>query len=148
MSQKKQFLRKDQICYCTVDVNKCLKQNRLKISLHNCVSYSKLPSNIRTMYSIFVFSFPSAGSVWHSLLLWVDRPAQTNILGDPEVTANIYCQLRNLPNTDTQNEILYRTIVQKIGQMLNSQRCQMEKGFTFLLYSNFFLYIPNILVQV
>ena len=25
------------------------------------------------------------------------------LLGDPEVTANIYCKLRNLPNTDTQN---------------------------------------------
>ena len=24
-------------------------------------------------------------------------------LGDPEVTANIYCKSRNLPNTDTQN---------------------------------------------
>ena len=26
-----------------------------------------------------------------------------HILGDPEVTANIYCKSRNLPNTDTQN---------------------------------------------
>ena len=25
------------------------------------------------------------------------------ILGDPEVTANIYCKSRNLPNMDTQN---------------------------------------------
>ena len=25
------------------------------------------------------------------------------VLGDPEVTANIYCKSRNLPNTDTQN---------------------------------------------
>ena len=25
------------------------------------------------------------------------------ILGDPEVTANIYCISHNLPNTDTQN---------------------------------------------
>ena len=25
------------------------------------------------------------------------------ILGDPEVTANIYCKSRNLPNADTQN---------------------------------------------
>ena len=25
------------------------------------------------------------------------------LLGDPEVTANIYCKSRNLPNTDTQN---------------------------------------------
>ena len=25
------------------------------------------------------------------------------ILGDPEVTENIYCKSRNLPNTDTQN---------------------------------------------
>ena len=24
------------------------------------------------------------------------------LLGDPEVTANIYCKSRNLPNTDTQ----------------------------------------------
>ena len=28
------------------------------------------------------------------------------VLGDPEVTANIYCKSRSLPNTDTQN---YRT---------------------------------------
>ena len=27
----------------------------------------------------------------------------TNILGDPEVTANIYCKSRNHPNKDTQN---------------------------------------------
>ena len=26
-----------------------------------------------------------------------------NRLGDSEVTANIYCKSRNLPNTDTQN---------------------------------------------
>ena len=26
-----------------------------------------------------------------------------NLLGDPEVTANTYCKLRNLPKTDTQN---------------------------------------------
>ena len=26
-----------------------------------------------------------------------------NVLGDPEVTANIYCKSNNLPNTDTQN---------------------------------------------
>ena len=25
------------------------------------------------------------------------------VMGDPEVTANIYCKSRNLPNTDTQN---------------------------------------------
>ena len=25
-----------------------------------------------------------------------------HILGDPEVTANIYCKSRNLPNSDTQ----------------------------------------------
>ena len=28
---------------------------------------------------------------------------QNDLLGDPEVTANIYCKSRNLPNTDTQN---------------------------------------------
>ena len=27
----------------------------------------------------------------------------SELLGDPEVTLNIYCKLRNLPNTDTQN---------------------------------------------
>ena len=27
----------------------------------------------------------------------------SKVLGDPEVTANIYCKSRNLPNTDTQN---------------------------------------------
>ena len=27
-----------------------------------------------------------------------------SILGDPEVTANMYCKLRNLPNTDTEND--------------------------------------------
>ena len=30
------------------------------------------------------------------------------ILGDPEVTANIHCKSRNLPNTDTQN---YTTVL-------------------------------------
>ena len=31
-----------------------------------------------------------------------------HILGDPEVTANIYCKLRNLPNTDTsKNDITF-----------------------------------------
>ena len=29
------------------------------------------------------------------------------ILGDPEVTTNIYCKLRNLPNTDTQKYSTY-----------------------------------------
>ena len=29
--------------------------------------------------------------------------AVTMVLGDPEVTENIYCKSRNLPNTDTQN---------------------------------------------
>ena len=29
----------------------------------------------------------------------------SKILGDPEVTANIYCKSRNLTNTDTQNYI-------------------------------------------
>ena len=28
---------------------------------------------------------------------------QCYILGDPEVTAYIYCKTRNLPNTNTQN---------------------------------------------
>ena len=35
------------------------------------------------------------------------RPQNTGkgiMLGDPEVTANIYCKSRNLPNTDTQNQ--------------------------------------------
>ena len=27
----------------------------------------------------------------------------TLILGDPEITANIYCKSRNLPNTDTRS---------------------------------------------
>ena len=30
-------------------------------------------------------------------------PVSIDILSDPEVTANIYCKSRNLPNTDTQN---------------------------------------------
>ena len=29
--------------------------------------------------------------------------AETELLGDPEVTANIYFKSRNLPNTDAQN---------------------------------------------
>ena len=37
---------------------------------------------------------------------WLKMPIKHNIdnldiLGDPEVTANIYCKSRNLPNTDT-----------------------------------------------
>ena len=35
------------------------------------------------------------------------EPARLNgvlqVLGDPKVTANIYCKSRNLPNTGTQN---------------------------------------------
>ena len=31
------------------------------------------------------------------------RPTFYVIVGDPEVTANIYCKSCNLPNTDTQN---------------------------------------------
>ena len=27
----------------------------------------------------------------------------SELLGDPEVTANIYCKSRNLPNADTKN---------------------------------------------
>ena len=33
-----------------------------------------------------------------------NSPSLNNILGDPEVTANIYCKSRNLPDTDTQND--------------------------------------------
>ena len=35
----------------------------------------------------------------------VSRPALFGnaVLGDPEVTANIYCKSPNLPNTDAQN---------------------------------------------
>ena len=36
-------------------------------------------------------------------LRWRIRKFLPFILGDPEVTANIYCKSRNLPNTDTQN---------------------------------------------
>ena len=32
-----------------------------------------------------------------------DLTIQTLLLGDPEVTANIYRKTRNIPNTDTQN---------------------------------------------
>ena len=31
-----------------------------------------------------------------------DTGHKMQVLGDPEVTANIYCKLRNLPNTDTE----------------------------------------------
>ena len=34
---------------------------------------------------------------------WHQQGGNKIILGDPEVTANIYCNSRNLPNTDTQN---------------------------------------------
>ena len=41
-----------------------------------------------------------------NILFW--NPFHTHlvileVLGDPEVTENIYCKSRNLPNTDTQN---------------------------------------------
>ena len=38
--------------------------------------------------------------VWNDLLPHGDI---LNVLGDPEVTANIYCKSRNLSNTDMQN---------------------------------------------
>ena len=35
---------------------------------------------------------------------WLVQPKYPySVLGDPEVTANINCNSRNLPNTDTQN---------------------------------------------
>ena len=34
---------------------------------------------------------------------WKKTKSGIFLLGDPEVTANIYCKSRNLPNTDTQN---------------------------------------------
>ena len=33
------------------------------------------------------------------------RTQWRDVLSDPEVTANIYCKSRNLPNTDTQNDL-------------------------------------------
>ena len=33
----------------------------------------------------------------------LDQGSGPYVLGDPEVTANIYCKSRSLPNTDTQN---------------------------------------------
>ena len=33
----------------------------------------------------------------------IERTVHNELLGDPEVTENIYCKSRNLPNTDTQN---------------------------------------------
>ena len=37
------------------------------------------------------------------LLSVLSFSGRTKLLGDPEVTANIFCISRNLPNTDTQN---------------------------------------------
>ena len=37
--------------------------------------------------------------------------------GFPEVTANIYCELRNLPNTDTQNYSTSRSV--RVNQIYN-----------------------------
>ena len=34
---------------------------------------------------------------------WGKNLSAITLLGDPKVTANIYCKSRNLPNTDTQN---------------------------------------------
>ena len=33
----------------------------------------------------------------------LDQGSGPYVLGDPEVTLNIYCKSSNLPNTDTQN---------------------------------------------
>ena len=38
-----------------------------------------------------------------------------NILGDPEVIANIYCKSRNLPNTDKQKYGTDLRVTQYIG---------------------------------
>ena len=57
---------------------------------------------------------------------------------------------------DTLGEILYHTIVQKIGQKPNIQKCQQtfrdatwkkfeKKIYTFLLQSYFFLYIQMVI---
>ena len=48
----------------------------------------------------------------------------SELLGDPEVIANMYCKARNLPNTDTQNystdlrELLSHPEVQAENQKL------------------------------
>ena len=39
----------------------------------------------------------------NSIMVFILDGISSEILGDPEVTVNIYCKSRNLPNTDTQN---------------------------------------------
>ena len=37
------------------------------------------------------------------LFMYAEFKGGIYVLGDPEVTTDIYCKSRNLPNTDTQN---------------------------------------------
>ena len=67
-----------------------------------------------------------------------------NILGDPEVNANIYCKSRNLPNTDTQN---YST---DLRQLLGHPVPDSWHGFLFYDYDSFSLFLPkfNLLIYL
>ena len=60
-----------------------------------------------------------------------------SLLGDPEVTANIYCKLRNLPNTDAQN---YSTDLRKfLGHpVLRTMHMRFKTlfGLKFLVFCN------------
>ena len=57
----------------TVNVNNCLKQIRLSLSLCSCAPISELPTNISTVN-------PSRNA--------------RNLLGASEVSGNLYCNLR------------------------------------------------------
>ena len=70
-----------------------IKYFRLPISLHTCAPISELPPDISTV--IFTLIVPE--SVKNR------KEIGAYILGDPEVTVNIGCKSRNLPNTDTKN---------------------------------------------
>ena len=86
---------------CVADCNYKIRI-RIRIS---CRNYWIVAASIYSVCSCFNFSF------CRTLSVTILKGNKTNcykgflyqLLGDPEVTANIYCKSRNLPNTDTQN---------------------------------------------
>ena len=61
---------------------------------------------------------------WKRPILLCTCATCCELLGDPEVTANIYCKSRNLHNTDTQN---YSTDCRLLGHPVPSYISTMTK---------------------
>ena len=65
--------------------------------------------NLLVKYSLIVIFNPPLRIIYTKItnplfttLIQIINGRKYSVLGDPEVTANIYCKSRNPPNTDTQ----------------------------------------------